>query len=677
MNLSNSVILLLIFDCLFVRAHNNFQCVLNSRKIDLQIINHSPNARILQTGAFEKIRIHVDYSTLDSQAVEYGESYISNLKKVIEEAIKPLENLLSVQRLQEPLAINDCDSQITKISTEVSSGIESDIVVFPVIDASLSSNQNTDNFFSILAYASPCKLSGINYRPVAGIVSFSPNGIDTSYDNWMEFYSLITIHELIHIFVFNSSLYSYFIDSNGVRIPESKIYKTVLVNGKEKNMIISPKVVQEARKHFGCSSLEGLYLEDIEFVNNSEVSSHWENKYMLGDLMIGNTYQEYALSQMTLALFEDSGWYKVNYYSGGLFRFGLNAGCDFFSKACISNQKSNFKEYCDFPNDKICYYGRLAKGRCFLIENQTIIPQEFRYFKNPYYGGKQIADFCPVAGIFNNDYPNSYLGNSCIIGKKNTLPTFKDELIGEESGCFVSSLTQKENQEELEFYGKNMSVCYRYECNKSSERIIVSVGTLTIHCPTQGGEIQVEGYDGKFNCPAYMSICNQSVRCNSIHNCVDKQSETVIKEPSTLTPKILAEPDLIRTCYIYECADRRFTFFTNKVVTCPNPNEGCKYYELDSAIIICSQSDYDFCSLDFVCQNASNCVYMKYSAPNTSNGIINTINDTSQDTISDNQTSQALQSDNFTSNIQDGFDMSIVYLKFYSWINLLLYLILL
>ena len=28
---------------------------------------------------------------------------------------------------------------------------------------------------------------------------------------------------------------------------------------------------------------------------------------------------EVTRSEMTLALFDDSGWYKVNYYTGGLF----------------------------------------------------------------------------------------------------------------------------------------------------------------------------------------------------------------------------------------------------------------------------------------------------------------------------------------------------------------------
>ena len=40
--------------------------------------------------------------------------------------------------------------------------------------------------------------------------------------------------------------------------------------------------------------------------------------------MISTDYNEIAISDMSLALFEDSGWYEANYYTGGLFRFGKN-----------------------------------------------------------------------------------------------------------------------------------------------------------------------------------------------------------------------------------------------------------------------------------------------------------------------------------------------------------------
>ena len=60
--------------------------------------------------------------------------------------------------------------------------------------------------------------------------------------------------------------------------------------------------------------------------------------------MISTDYIDSVLSDITLALFEDSGFYKVEYYSGGLFKFGKNMGCSFFDKKCIENANTDFKK---------------------------------------------------------------------------------------------------------------------------------------------------------------------------------------------------------------------------------------------------------------------------------------------------------------------------------------------
>ena len=62
------------------------------------------------------------------------------------------------------------------------------------------------------------------------------------------------------------------------------------------------------------------------------MGSHWESKYMLGDYMISSDYTEVVMSDIILALLEDTGYYKINYYTGGLFRFRKNQGCAFLEK---------------------------------------------------------------------------------------------------------------------------------------------------------------------------------------------------------------------------------------------------------------------------------------------------------------------------------------------------------
>ena len=107
----------------------------------------------------------------------------------------------------------------------------------------------------------------------------------------------------------------------------------------------SPKVLNKARQHFNCASLIGVPLEDQG--ETGSVGSHWEARYMLSYYMISTEYFDTTISDITLALFEDSGYYQVNYYSGGLFKFGKNEGCNFFNKKCIINGVTSFpNEFC-------------------------------------------------------------------------------------------------------------------------------------------------------------------------------------------------------------------------------------------------------------------------------------------------------------------------------------------
>jgi hypothetical protein len=163
---------------------------------------------------------------------------------------------------------------------------------------------------------------------------------------------------------------------------------------------------------------------------------------MLSDFMIGETYPENVLSEISLALFEDSGWYKVNYYTGGLFRYGKNAGCNFVQNKCVENGKTNYPDtFCLNSNEEMCFANRLAKGICNLSVNAKDLDPNYRYFDNPKFGGYEKADYCPVALWTKDTELNMYFSNSCAYGKS----TYGNlgESISSTSSCFISSLIPK------------------------------------------------------------------------------------------------------------------------------------------------------------------------------------------------------------------------------------------
>jgi hypothetical protein len=139
-------------------------------------------------------------------------------------------------------------------------------------------------------------------------------------------------HEITHILVFHQ----YLLNILGA-------IKTEIINNETRFYITFPLALEKASLHFGCDSLKGIPLEDQG--DEGSAGSHWEGRYMLGDYMVSINYHENTISDITLAFFEDSGWYKVNYYSGGLFRFGKNKGCEFFQKDCKLTKNQLFQNF--------------------------------------------------------------------------------------------------------------------------------------------------------------------------------------------------------------------------------------------------------------------------------------------------------------------------------------------
>ena len=81
------------------------------------------------------------------------------------------------------------------------------------------------------------------------------------------------------------------------------------------------------------------------FNGEGKVGSHWEERILLGDIMNRVFYpEEQAISELTLSAFEDTGFYKVNYFTCGLMQYGRKKGCHFLNSKCLDNNaNSNFK----------------------------------------------------------------------------------------------------------------------------------------------------------------------------------------------------------------------------------------------------------------------------------------------------------------------------------------------
>ena len=470
---------------------------LNPKPINITTINTKRNliGNKINSQTYSPIKIGYDFSNLKKPNA-MSDSSFTNMKSILKETREEFSKFLQV--VHKDFNISHLKDEIIKVCGLNSIGkdysnflIENDLIIFPMFK---------DLGRETLAAAGPCLIGDKTYRPHGGILYINSN-IKLDITNTKIYMKNIFFHEITHILIFHP----YFFENLGLTKTEGSI-----------NYISSPKVLEKARKHFNCSSLQGVPLENQG--EEGSIGSHWESRYMLGDYMISTNYPDVAISDITLALFEDSGFYKVNYYSGGLFKFGKNKGCDFFDTKCIINGKATFDEFCNVKDEPKCSSSRTLKSSCYINNYPKDIEKEYQYFSNPKQGGFYSANYCPVPYELYNS--NNYYPNHCQLGTS-TLPKDYGETIGENSFCFMSSLLPESSSNEI----SQMAICYEIECDTRNSNIGVKLGNENIICPTEGGVINnISGFKGSIECPKYSDMCNakDNIVCNDIYSCFNK-----------------------------------------------------------------------------------------------------------------------------------------------------------
>ena len=94
--------------------------------------------------------------------------------------------------------------------------------------------------------------------------------------------------QMVHVLYFSKDLFRFYVNPD---TDEPVGEESILVDRK----IVSQKVVEAARQHFGCPSVEGVALEDSG--GEGSAGSHWESRILNNELMVG-----WAASSQQLAL---------------------------------------------------------------------------------------------------------------------------------------------------------------------------------------------------------------------------------------------------------------------------------------------------------------------------------------------------------------------------------------
>ncbi|KAF0718884.1 Aste57867_1414 [Aphanomyces stellatus] len=359
----------------------------------------------------------------------------------------------------------------------------------------------------VIAWAIPCNQDQFG-RPISAQANFGPQQLNA--DPALRITQIGTIlHELSHALGFSSSLFgSYRRPNNGLPWGAANVVQvTPGPNATNIARLTTPKVKQFVQTYFNCSGVAG---GELQSDNAQSYTSHWAKRLFLNEYMMATSTSVPVYSMFTLAAFEDSGWYQVNYTRAQTLRYGRGGGCALATGRCTDFPGS----LCYDSQSRDCTPDYTSKGVCNLAAFSTPLPPAFQYFNSPFIGGRDaFANYCPrfvpLAGMDCRGIGSTPAARGSLL-----------ETIGLTSLCFRGALQSQTARASP----TTASYCFQVQgCNATSLQI--AVGHTTVSCPFDQGSSVVaistavddEGnrYTGSLTCPRNpQDMCNVNLCSN-------------------------------------------------------------------------------------------------------------------------------------------------------------------
>jgi hypothetical protein len=189
--------------------------------------------------------------------------------------------------------------------------------------------------------------------------------------------------------------------------------------------LVGPRVQAAAKVYFDCEDIQGGELENQLF-GGDEMScdfqgSHWESRILAHEIMATNVGYYSKIGPLTLAAFEDSGWYLANYSNADGFikgaSWGYQMGCEFaFQSTCLTpalntsastsvDEQGKIPQLNDnFPDSRhfytftrnqtfgnsVCTLDRSSVATVEVIDYSLSLPSQFQYYSSSNRGGSNL-----------------------------------------------------------------------------------------------------------------------------------------------------------------------------------------------------------------------------------------------------------------------------------------------
>lgn len=200
-------------------------------------------------------------------------------------------------------------------------GTDADFVLY------VTSAEDTETCGSPAGFGDACIWDQETRRPMAGHINLCPSLLDAAPEAFGD-QLVMAVHQILHALAFSADNFERFVDENGHLMGSSSFLREVRevchpgrkgrgqaawggdhcfsllkgtwrpqehdpATGGRRQLLTTREVVRQARLHFGCESLSGVYMQ----------GGHWHPAVLLGDLMDPFTARSSGvISHVTLAL---------------------------------------------------------------------------------------------------------------------------------------------------------------------------------------------------------------------------------------------------------------------------------------------------------------------------------------------------------------------------------------
>ncbi|SYZ63424.1 GP63 (plasmid) [Leishmania braziliensis MHOM/BR/75/M2904] len=349
----------------------------------------------------------------------------------------------------------------------------------------------------VLAAAVICQTFS-DSRPAVGVINIPAANIRSPYDQLMV---RTVTHEVAHTLGFDLTLFDELELIDEVNNLRGKDYEAPVLS--------SPTVVAKAREQYGCPTLEFLELEDTG--GGSAAGSHLKGRNAKDELMAPVSAAGYYTA-LTMAVFQDLGFYRADFTKAEVMPWANLASCDFLTNKCMERNITQWPGmFCNTTEPSYrCTSDRLKIGRCSITTYDDPMPTYFRYFTETSVGGRiSFMDYCPVIV--------GYGTAACNQDPSTASPTVKEfSLFSDSSRCLDGNFAPKHNTGPSDHYN---GLCANVKCDRAHHTYSVQVyGSSGYVACTPGESVELATISTAFVegsyiiCASYVEVCQANIK---------------------------------------------------------------------------------------------------------------------------------------------------------------------